>query len=613
MTLVIVAFLGGVLTILSPCILPVLPFVFTRSNVPFVRGGLPLLVGMAVTFAAVASLAAVGGAWVVSANQWGRWLALLLMLTFGLALLVPSIAERLSRPFVALGNRLSSSATQREGRFGSSLLLGVATGLLWAPCAGPILGLILTGAALNGANLETSLLLLAFAAGSAVSLAAALFLGGKVFAAMKRSLGAEEWLRRALGGAVVVSAIAIAFGLDTGFLAQVSTASTTRLEQTLFGRFMPANAPSNEEDVLLPGPAMVGGGAMMSGANAMMSGNAAMTGGGAMMSARDAAGQLPVEGAMPPLDGVTQWLNSEPLSRESLRGKVVLVDFWTYSCINCIRALPYVRAWHEKYRDQGLVVIGVHSPEFAFEKDLRNVRREVEDLELEYPIAVDNDYAVWRAFANQYWPAHYFIDATGNIRHTHFGEGEYDTSERVIQQLLAEVKGAEVSTDLVEPNARGAALASDLISVLTPETYIGHARAESFASPGGQVHGASSDYTAPSRLGLNEWALAGRWTVAEEDAVLDTAPGKILMHFQARDLHLVLGPGPDGKPVRFRVKLDGAPPGADHGFDVDADGVGTVTDYRLYQLIRQQDAVRNRTFEIEFLDSGVAAYAFTFG
>ena len=588
MVLFALAFLGGVLTILSPCILPVLPFVFTRTNLPFKRGALPLLAGMALTFAAVASLAAVGGGWVVSANRWGRWIALALMLVFGIALLVPSIAQRLSSPFVALGNRLSSSAAQHEGRIGSSLLLGVATGLLWAPCAGPILGLILTGAALNGANVETSLLLLAFAAGSALALAAALFLGAKVFAAMKRSLGAEEWLRRGLGAAVVVSAVAIAFGFDTGFLAQVSTASTTRLEEALFGRLMPSRDP------------------IVSGDNAMMAG-------GAMMSARAAPDSLPVESVMPPLDGVTQWLNSEPLARENLRGKVVLIDFWTYSCINCIRALPFVKAWHEKYRDDGLVVIGVHAPEFAFEKDLRNVRREVAKLGIEYPVAVDNDYAVWRAFGNQYWPAHYFIDAMGNVRHKHFGEGEYDASERVIQQLLAEAGNAVVATDLVAPNGEGSALAPDLVSVVTPETYVGHTRAESFASPGGQVPGVAHDYAVPQRLRLNEWALDARWTVGEEDAVLNAAPGKIVMHFQARDLHLVLGPGPDGKPVRFRVKLDGAAPGDDHGADIDAEGGGTVDDYRLYQLIRQQGAVRDRTFEIEFLDSGVAAYAFTFG
>jgi cytochrome c biogenesis protein CcdA/thiol-disulfide isomerase/thioredoxin len=616
MLLFVLAFLGGVLTILSPCILPVLPFVFTRAGEPFRRNGLPLLVGMALTFAAVATLAAVGGGWVVRANQWGRTLALALVLVFGLALVWPRLADRLSRPFVALGNRLSTSAGG-PGSPKSSLLLGVATGLLWAPCAGPILGLILTGAALRGANVETSLLLLAYAAGSAVSLAAALLLGGQVFAALKRSLGAEEWIRRALGGAVVAGALAIAFGLDTGFLARVSTPSTTRLEDALFGRLIPERK-ARDDDVLLPGPAMAGGGAMTSRNPAMNAGaaGAAASGaaGGAMMSARGAsAGGLPVVGKLPPLDGATEWLNSPPLTADGLRGHVVVVDFWTYSCINCLRALPYVKAWYEKYRNEGLVVIGVHAPEFAFEKDLRNVRREVKALGIEYPVAVDNAYALWRAFGNQYWPAHYFIDARGDIRHTHFGEGEYDVSERVIRQLLAEAGTAALPTGLVAATGEGAALPSDELHVLSPETYLGHARAENFASPGGQVPGATHSYTLPPRLALNEWALDGSWTVGEESAAANAAPSRIAFHFQARDLHLVLGPGADGKPIRFRVRLDGAAPGADHGTDVDAGGNGTVSEERLYQLIRQSGDVRDRTFEIEFLDPGVVGYAFTFG
>jgi thiol-disulfide isomerase/thioredoxin len=332
-----------------------------------------------------------------------------------------------------------------------------------------------------------------------------------------------------------------------------------------------------------------------------------------MMSARGAAGGLPVVGALPPLEGATEWLNSAPLTADGLRGHVVVVDFWTYSCINCLRALPYVKAWYAKYRDQGLVVIGVHAPEFAFEKDLRNVRREVRDLGIEYPVAVDNDYALWRAFENQYWPAHYFIDARGNIRHTHFGEGEYDASERVIQQLLVEAGTAESPTGLVAASGEGAALAADELHVLSPETYIGHARAENFASPGGQVAGAAHSYTLPPRLALNEWALDGNWTIGEESAAANTAPSRIVFHFQARDLHLVLGPGADGKPVRFRVRLDGAPPGGDHGTDVDPDGNGAVSEERLYQLIRQSGDVRDRSFEIEFLAPGVVGYAFTFG
>ena len=622
MLLLVLAFLGGVLTIQSPCILPVLPFVFTRTGQPFVRSGLPLLVGMALTFALVATLAAVGGGWVVQANQWGRWIALALVLVFGLALLFPSVSDRLSRPFVALGNKLSSPA-DAHGSARSSLLLGVATGLLWAPCAGPILGLILTGAALRGANAQTTLLLTAYAAGSAVSLAAALFLGGKVFAALKRSLGAEELIRRVLGGAVVVGALAIAFGLDTGFLARVSTSSTTKLEELLFSKLLP-DRNQTDPNVLLPGPAMSGG--AMSANNPAMSGNnpamrpggGAMSGGamsgGAMMSARGAAAALPVQGMLPSLAGATEWINSEPLTPEGLRGKVVVVDFWTYSCINCLRALPFVQAWYDKYRDQGLVVIGIHSPEFAFEKSLRNVRREVKDLGVTYPVAVDNDYALWRAFGNQYWPAHYFIDAKGNIRHTHFGEGEYDASERVIQQLLVEAGSASAATaGLVAAAGEGAALPSNDADVLSPETYVGHARAESFASPGGQVPDEAHAYTLPPKLRLNEWGLDGTWTVRDEEAVLAEPGGRIAFRFQARDLHLVLGPSADGKPVRFRVTVDGMPPGADHGVDVDVAGEGTVTEQRLYQLVRQSGEIRDRVFEIEFLDPGVMAYAFTFG
>jgi thiol-disulfide isomerase/thioredoxin len=464
------------------------------------------------------------------------------------------------------------------------------------------LGLILTGAALRGANVQTSLLLFAYAAGSGVSLAAALLLGGRALASLKRALHAEQWVRRALGGAVVAGSLAIALGLDTGLLARISTASTTQLEETLL-RLMPGRG-QDEDGVLLPSSAIAGG--------AMMSGNSP-----AMTSAAS-VGSAPAPMRMPSLDGATQWLNSAPLTAGDLRGKVVLIDFWTYSCINCIRALPYVRAWDEKYRKSGLVVIGIHSPEFAFEKNLRNVEREVRDLRITYPVAVDNEYALWRAFANQYWPAHYFVDAMGVIRHTHFGEGGYDVSERVLQQLLAEAgqpfsTGAAAAAELVTAEGEGAALPSDEWSVLSPETYIGHGRAESFVSPGGQVPGAEHDYTAPERLGLNDWALAGNWTVGDDDAVLNSATGRILFRFQARDLHLVLGSRDGDGPIRFRVRVDGAPPGNDRGGDVDAAGEGTVTEQRLYQLIRQSGEVRDRLFEIEFLDPNVMAYAFTFG
>ena len=608
MVLFVLAYLGGVLTIVSPCILPVLPFVFARADRPFVRSGLPMLFGMALTFAAVATLAAVAGGWAVEANQYGRGAAIVLLALFGFALLFPVLADRLAKPLVAFGARLSETAESGTNAQGatmlSSVVLGVATGFLWAPCAGPVLGLILTGAALQGASVETSLLLLTFAAGAATSLALALIVGGRVFAAMKRSLGVGEWIRRGLGVAVLAAVVAIALGVDTGFLTRVSTASTAALEQGLLDRFKP-QSPNPETT-----PSVV-----MNGGPGMMMGGPAMTGGPAMMmkgKSADQSGDLPIEGALPPLVGATEWLNSPPLTREGLKGKVVLIDFWTYSCINCLRAIPYVRAWADKYKDQGLVVIGVHAPEFAFEKSIKNVRAAVADLKIDYPVAIDNDYAIWRAFNNQYWPAHYFIDAEGRIRHHHFGEGDYDESERTIQQLLAEAGKTDVSADLVAVNASGAEAAPDMNDVGSPETYVGYDKAENFISPGGAVEDSRHVYAAATPR-LNEWALSGDWTIGKEDAVLNEPGGSIVYRFHARDLHLVLGPGPDGKPVRFRVTIDGAAPGDNHGADVGADGQGAVTGQRLYQLIRQGGKIADHTFEIRFLDPGVQAYAFTFG
>jgi cytochrome c biogenesis protein CcdA/thiol-disulfide isomerase/thioredoxin len=619
MLLFLVAYLGGVLTILSPCILPVLPFVFARGDQPFLKNGLPLLLGMALTFAGVASLAAVGGGWAVQANQYGRMAAIVLMALFGVTLLFPRLAQRLTRPLVSWGERLSASAGGdaaggQRSSFVTSVLLGVATGLLWAPCAGPILGLVLTGAALGGASAQTSLLLLAYAAGAASSLAAALLVGGRLFKAMKKSLGAGEWIRRGIGAALLCGVAAIALGLDTGVLAQLSVAGTSSVEQALIDKVRPKKAAENSAEA----PAVVATGpdstVMMAGADATMApGNAMMAANNAMMSADKAAEALPVEGQGPSLDGAVQWLNSPPLTMEALRGKVVLIDFWTYSCINCLRALPYVQAWAEKYRDKGLVVIGVHAPEFAFEKDIGNVRKAVKDLKVGYPVAVDNNYSIWRAFKNEYWPAHYFIDAQGRIRHHHFGEGAYDQSEQVIRQLLAEAGQAPAAGDLVKVEAQGAQAAADSANVKSPETYIGYGRAENFASAGGLVQRKPHAYAVPGQLQANQWALGGDWTVGEQSAVLGKAQGRIAYRFHARDLHLVLGSAYDGRPVRIKVTIDGKPPGEDHGMDVDAQGLGTIDGQRLYQLVRQRGEVADRRFEIEFLDPGAEAFAFTFG
>jgi len=329
------------------------------------------------------------------------------------------------------------------------------------------------------------------------------------------------------------------------------------------------------------------------------------------------AARLPVEGELPSFGGATGWLNSPPLTPDGLREKVVLVDFWTYTCINWRRQLPYVRAWAARYSGQGLVVIGVHTPEFGFEHDPDNVRRAVRDVQVSYPVAIDNDYAVWSAFDNHYWPALYFADGRGQIRHHHFGEGEYQQSEMIIQQLLAEAGSGDPGHGLVsvdaDVNVRGVEAAADWATLRSPENYTGYERTENFASPGGMVPGQPHLYAAPAQLGLNHWALSGDWTVAEQPATLNTAGGQIAYRFQARDLHLVMGPVGSGTSVPFRVLLDGQPPGAAHGLDADGQGLGTVTEPRLYQLIRQRDRVTERTFEITFLDPGVAAYAFTFG
>jgi len=593
MTLAVLAFLGGALTILSPCILPVLPFVFARQNQPFLRGSLPLLAGMALTFAGLATLAAVGGSWAVHANAWGRVAALLLLAAFGVALLSARVAEWLTAPLVALGNRLSG-APAGESSVLLSVLLGVATGLLWAPCAGPILGLILTAAALGGATAGTTLLLLAYAAGAAASLALATLAGTRIFAAMRSTLGTAAWLRRGLGVAVLTGVVAIAAGWDTGVLTRLSAGSTNRVEQALLARLHPLPAVRS---VAAPGTSM-----LMTNAMAMSA-----------SSPPPGAAQPPVEGELPPLSGAVAWLNSAPLTPAELRGKVVLIDFWTYSCINCLRTLPYLRSWYERYKDRGLVIIGVHAPEFAFEKDQDNVRRAVQQLDIRYPVAIDNNYAIWRAFDNRYWPAHYFVDAQGRIRGHHFGEGSYAQSEQLLRELLDESGTQPLPAAAAVGAAAGVEVAPDEENVRSPETYLGYARAENFASPVALKPDRSVSYPPPAALKLNQWSLAGSWSVGDE-AARATAPGaRIVFRFHARDLHLVLAPPPDGRPVRFRVTLDGQPPQHSHGVDTDARGEGVVREQRLYQLIRQTLPIEERTFSIEFLDAGVRAYSFTFG
>jgi cytochrome c biogenesis protein CcdA/thiol-disulfide isomerase/thioredoxin len=533
---------------------------------------------MAGTFAIVATLAAVGGGWAVRANAIGRWAALALLAVFGVALLFPRVSDRLTRPLVALGSRLSERQPGQPDSIWSSAVLGVATGLLWAPCAGPILGIIFTAAALKGASAGTTLLLFAYALGAATSLALALLIGGKLFARMKKSMGASERIRQVLGALVLVGVVAIALGFDTRVLSKLSSAQTTGIETSLAQKLGVTRTMRETE------------------------------------AKQNAMGQLvlPVEGMLPPIEklGIGPWFNSKPLTSADLKGHVVVIDFWTYSCINCLRSLPYVEAWYDRYRKDGLIVIGVHAPEFAFEHDPANVAKAVKDLGITYPVVMDNDWKLWRALQNNYWPAHYFVDAQGRIRYHHFGEGEYGMSERVIRQLLAEA-GHAPAGQMSKVQASGTEAAADLDDVGSPETYIGYYRADRFASPGGLLYDKPKTY-ASAPLKLNEWSFGGPWIDQRQKAQSLAAGAKIGFRFHARDLHLVLGSA-TGKPVRFRVTLDGRAPGADAGVDTNAEGTGVVTGQRLYQLIRQKGAVEDRTFTIEFLDPGVEAFSFTFG
>lgn len=397
----LIAFLGGLLTVLSPCILPVVPFLFagidrTRSSILLTLGG------MVLTFALISSLAVVSSEWVIQANNTGRHVALVVMALFALSLISARISGWLASPFVLLGNRLDPQTRKMSGALGS-LMIGVATGLLWAPCAGPILGVILTGAMLQGANAQTSLLLVAYGLGSALSLGTLIFAGRGLVNRLKASIPVTGWLRRATGFAVLAAALTISTGADKTLLAGASSEGVSVLEK----------------GVLQSVPKVVE----------------------YLVSKAKAEPTLDnAQGPMPSLSGAVEWLNSPALTSESLRGKVVLVDFWTYDCINCQHTLPYVKDWAQKYEKDGLVVIGVHTPEYGFERIISNVRDEVKKLGITYPVAIDNNYAIWRNFDNQYWPAHYLIDAKGQVRFTHFGEGRYETQEKMIQQLLQEAK-----------------------------------------------------------------------------------------------------------------------------------------------------------------------------
>ena len=399
--MLLIAFLGGILTVLSPCILPVVPFLFagahrTRSSI------LLTLAGMVLTFALVSSLAVVSSEWVIKASNTGRHVALIVMVLFALSLISARVGDWLAHPFVVLGNRINPGSRKVSGPL-SSIMIGVATGLLWAPCAGPILGVILTSAMLQGANVGTSVLLVAYGAGSALSLGTLIFAGRGLVNRLKPSIPVSGWLRRGAGVAVLAGAAVISTGADDVLLANTFSEGVSSVEKGVL------EAVPKVVDYLV----------------SKVKADSTMDNG---------------KGAMPSLSGAVEWINSPALSNESLKGKVVLVDFWTFDCINCKHTLPYVKDWAKKYQKDGLVVIGVHTPEYGFERIIDNVKAKVQEYGITYPVAIDNNYAIWRNFDNQYWPAHYLIDAKGQVRYSHFGEGRYEAQEQMIQQLLQEAK-----------------------------------------------------------------------------------------------------------------------------------------------------------------------------
>jgi cytochrome c biogenesis protein CcdA/thiol-disulfide isomerase/thioredoxin len=558
--LLALTYLAGVLTILSPCILPVLPFVFSRAQKSFIKSGVPLLLGMCVTFSLLSAAALISGEWIGRASEVGRTVAMILMAAFGLSLLFPEISEKLFQPLTRVGSRLGQGASA-DGIWGS-FVIGVSTGLLWAPCAGPILGLVLTGAATQGQLSRSVGLLLAYSLGAATSLALALVAGNRFLGALKKSLGADRVIKRFLGAAVLLGVAMIALNLDRTILTRLSKLETGSLESRLL-----------------------------------------------KWAGLEQGAAEKIDTPLPDLSTLTSWINSKPLLSSDLAGKVVLLDIWTYSCINCLRTLPYVKAWDEKYRSSGLVVIGVHTPEFGFERGLENVTKAVQELGIQYPVVLDNDFRVWKALDNHYWPAHFFFDRRGFLRHRHFGEGEYDQSEQTIRELLQENSNLVLDQETVRVAVKGVQ-APAMNDVESPETYIGYGRAKGLVATPEVSRDEIESYHSDSKLELNQWSIVGKWRIERERAVSSSKRAMIRFRFKARDLHLVLGGG--GRSIRYKVKLDGQSPGADHGVDIDAEGHGVIKEHRLYQLIRQQGSAE-RLFEIEFEEGDVEAYAFTFG
>jgi cytochrome c biogenesis protein CcdA/thiol-disulfide isomerase/thioredoxin len=575
-TLELLAMAAGVLTVLSPCILPILPALLSASA----AGGFRhrpswIVLGLVISFTVFGAVFSVFGTFLGLSNESLRDVALAILSFFGISLLWPRIWERAGSRIGALAQKIPGMdrSSEEQGAVGA-LLLGASLGLLWAPCAGPILGIIITFAAVQKDFAKSLLLLSGYSLGAAVPMLAIGY-GGKRLYRKFAMLGRwGEISHRLLGAVTIATVVALFFHLDTVFLSR------------------------------LPGTFFFSGGLERQLAQAE-TGNRPR---GSVVSASADSSELPVLGTMPQFRKIALWLNSPPLTPEALRGKVVLVDFWTYSCINCIRTLPHVTSWYDKYRGDGFVVVGVHTPEFAFEKDESNVKKAVERYGIRYPVALDNFYGTWEAYDNHYWPAHYLFDAQGRLRMVHFGEGKYEETERAIQSLLMEAKLLHAPPAL---DRRAAGV--DFARIDSPETYVGYARTSNFASPQAPVPDAAENFTAPPMLRLNQWALRGTWRIAAESAELMSPGGGVRFRFRAPKLNLVMSG--NGRNVPATLRLDGKPiPPDARGTDARADGTVSVSVPRLYNLVALPGGDRDEhVFEADFADPGVALYAFTFG
>jgi cytochrome c biogenesis protein CcdA/thiol-disulfide isomerase/thioredoxin len=581
-TLEILAVLAGTLTVLSPCILPILPALLSASaSEGFRHRPFWIVLGLAASFTLFGTVFAVFGTFLGLSNAALRYAAMAILLFFGLSLLWPRLWNRTGTWVGTLAQKIPGAdrPPAEQGRSGA-LLVGASLGLVWAPCAGPILGIIITLAAVQGAFGRSLLLMSGYSLGAALPMLVIGYGGRRLF---KKTLSVGKWgelSHRVLGAVTIATVIALFFNLDTLFLSRIP------------GRFFPAGALEKKL-------AATGSGSLTAGADVAP----------AVAEAAAEMPSLPVLGKMPEFSNISAWLNSQPLTSASLRGRVVLVDFWTYSCINCIRTLPYVTRWYDKYRDQGFVVIGVHTPEFTFEKEAGNVKKAIGRYGIRYPVALDNFYGTWKAYNNVAWPTHYLFDTQGRLREVHIGEGAYEETERSIRSLLGEAKLLRSRQEIDRPAAT-----VDFSRIESPETYVGYGRARKFSSPEASANDRVRKYTSPASLGLNEWALRGTWKISREAAFLEAPGGGVRFRFRAPRLHLVMR-SMDGMGVAARILLDGKPVPPDRrGKDVEPDGRLTVADSRLYDLVDlSAKDPRDHVFEIDFEKPGVAVYSFTFG